>query len=231
MCIWLGLSCLSVRSTWRRPRWCREPRGCWSRTGPLCPALQVSRSPAKSTWTKLSNNQHFANLTHSLAYKQPRHVIDPYMSLVLFFFFWTTDLRELSFEYLHDIKFQCDVHTELSWGAKSLRLLRWATDKQLHATAADSWRAADSQKKKYFCFCVCVCVVRCWWKCWKCEATQQLQQRISRHTGSELITPILRGRVTWKYVKTQRRNTAFPCLASRAYWQWLSVQFPELKHG
>lgn len=53
-CILLGLSCLSVRSTWRRPLWCREPRGCWSRTGPLCPALQVSRSPAESTWTKLS---------------------------------------------------------------------------------------------------------------------------------------------------------------------------------
>lgn len=36
-------SVLTVQSTWRSPPWCREHRGCWSRTGPLCPALLVSR--------------------------------------------------------------------------------------------------------------------------------------------------------------------------------------------
>lgn len=35
--------CVPARSIWRSRQWCREPRGCWSRTGPQCPALQVRR--------------------------------------------------------------------------------------------------------------------------------------------------------------------------------------------
>lgn len=41
VCLTQCLPSLAALSRWRRPQWSRGPRGCWCRTGPQSPVLQV----------------------------------------------------------------------------------------------------------------------------------------------------------------------------------------------
>lgn len=60
ICVWCVFD-IPARSTWRSLLlWCREPTGCWFRTGPLCPVLQVRGSPAV---LEACNNQTMQWLT------------------------------------------------------------------------------------------------------------------------------------------------------------------------